>query len=250
MRAALTGGDFAGRLRRGVRGLLSFVDLAGVDVRLARLHRAGVIERVPTRWQLAGGVVDMLRFYVIPTADRYARDEAQASLAFYELVRFISEPATVIDPIGVFTARDMLVRHVMQVHHFNPAFDLQLLQMYDDGIDELERQLDEVLAGTHPRTSTILGLVEEPDYPGKLRAYLRDYRRDPTLSFDRDPKAGTDAERTFATLAMVVRYMNRLPSAPLGIARHLATTKTLPPHLAEPRQPDRDDAVSASRARQ
>jgi len=236
LRAALAGGDVAGRMRRLARGLAAFVDGSELATRLARLQRAGVIDHIPTRWQLVGGMIDMLRFYVIPTADRYAIAEKQTSLVFYELVRFLSEPATVIDPIGMFTERDMIVRHLMQVHHYNPAFDLQLLRMFEDGVDELERQLDAFLAGTHPRARTIATLVEEPDYPARLRRYLAAWRRDPATRFEHDLGAASDAERTFATVTVVVRYMNRLPATAAGVLRHLATTRALLPALSEPRQ--------------
>jgi hypothetical protein len=235
LRAALAGGDFTGRLRRLARGLSAFVDSPRLAARFVRLHRAGVIEHIPTRWQLVGGIVDMLRFWVIPSADDYAEEQQETSLAFYQVVRFLAEPATVIDSIGLFSDRDVIVRHLMQVHHYNPAYDLQLLRMFDDGIDELERQLDEVLAGTHPRAATILTLVEEPGYPAQLRRYLPIWRRDGNARFDRDPAIVGDAERTFATVSVLVRYMNRLPATAAGVLRHFATTRTFPLALAEPR---------------
>jgi hypothetical protein len=113
LRAALAGGDFTGRLRRLARGLSAFVDSPRLDARLVRLHRAGVINHIPTRWQFIGGVIDMLRFWVVPSADDYAEEQQETSLAFYQVVRFLAEPATVIDSIDLFSDRDMIVRHLM-----------------------------------------------------------------------------------------------------------------------------------------
>jgi hypothetical protein len=53
--------------------------------------------------------------------------------------------------------------------------------------------------------------------------------------FHRDPAVVGDAERTFATASVLVRYMNRLPATAGGVLRHLATTRTFPLALAEPR---------------
>jgi hypothetical protein len=232
LRDAIAGGDVLGRIARLVRGIAAFGNLRELDRRMQQLARAGVIEQLPNRWQLVAGIVDMLRFWVVPAAggDAAAQD---SHLAYYQLVRFVAEPATILDPVGLFTERDMIVRHVMQVAHDNPGYDLELLHMFDDGVEELVRQLDAVLAGTHPRARTVRAIVEEPDYPVRLRRYLDLWRRDRKTPFASRRVVG-DAERTFATVAVLVRYMNRLPRTAIGAIRHLATTRTLSPALAEP----------------
>ncbi len=234
--SALAGGDLIGKLSRVGRKLAAFVDLGELDARLARLQRAGVIEEIPGRWQFVAGAVDMLRFWVVPAAST-DHAEQQQSFAFYQLLRFLAEPASILDPIGLFTDRDGIIGHLIQVAHNNPQYDLQLLLMFDHGVDELVRQLDAVLAGTHPRAAVIRAIVDEPDYHPRLRAYLEVWRRDPTRSFLRSPEVASDAERTFANVTVSVRYMNRLPRTARGALRHLATTRTLPPQLAEPRPP-------------
>ena len=84
-----------------------------------------------------------------------------------------------IDPVGLLSDRDTIVGHVMQVVHLNPIFDLQLIQMFDDGLEDFERQVEAMLAGTHPRHRTIAAIVEEPDYHARLLDYVRRFRADP-----------------------------------------------------------------------
>ncbi len=236
LQRALAGGDLSGKLRRMGRKLAAFVDLDALDARLARLQRAGVIDEIPGRWQLVAGAVDMLRFWVVPAAAS-DHEVQQQSFAFYQLLRFLAEPASILDPIGLFTDRDGIVGHLIGVAHNNPQYDLQLLLMFDRGVDELVRQLDALLAGTHPRAAVIRAILDEPDYPARLRAYVEVWRRDPARPFLRGAAVAGDAERTFANVTVTVRYMNRLPRTALGALRHLATTRTLPPELAEPRPP-------------
>jgi hypothetical protein len=125
----------------------------------------------------------------------------------------------------------------MQVVHANPDYDLQLLEMFADGVESLERQLEQMLAGTHPRAASIGAIVEEPDYHGRLLDYVRTWRRDrasvrPML---RSNVAANPAlqpmERTFGTLTEAMRYFCRLPRRPLAAARHLLGVRSFPYHL-------------------
>ncbi|MCA9712863.1 MAG: alpha/beta hydrolase, partial [Myxococcales bacterium] len=47
------------------------------------------------------------------------------------------------------------------------------------GLEELERQVESMLAGTHPRAVSIGAIVEEPDYHARLLRYVRAYRAHP-----------------------------------------------------------------------
>jgi hypothetical protein len=226
--------DPIGKTRRLLAAVLAFADLREVDARLERLREAGIIERVPGRWQLAAGIVDMLRFWVFPSAGSYY-DEQEISFAFSHFLRFVEEPASIVDPVGLFTSKDGIIGHLLQTVHDNPQYDFQLLRMWSDGVDELARAIDDVLAGTHPRAKAIRLLVEEPDYHERLRSYLQRWREDPSLVFRRGPDTASDVERTFSTVTAAVRYFNRLPDDARRAVRHVTTTKTFPTHLAEPR---------------
>jgi hypothetical protein len=69
----------------------------------------------------------------------------------------------------------------MQMVHLNPVYDLELLQMFPDGLDELERQVDQMVRGTHPRTRTIGAIVEDAGYHQRLLGYVRAYKKNAHL---------------------------------------------------------------------
>jgi hypothetical protein len=183
------------------------------------------------------GSIDMLRFWISPAAaDYYAR--RGIGDGFHQLLRFLEEPASLTDPVGFFSTRDGIIGHLMQVVHANPVYDLQLLGMFDDGIEELERQLEAMLSGTHPRAATIAAIVEEADYHAHLLEFVRAWRADPTVApLLRDnvaeSAAFSDIERTFGSLTTAMRYFCRLPRTPREAAEHLWTVRAFPAHLAD-----------------
>jgi hypothetical protein len=121
----------------------------------------------------------------------------------------------------------------MQVVHANPVYDLQLLQMYDDGLQELERQLESMLRGEHPRARSIGAIIEEADYHERLLRFLRDYLRDPTTPPLLRKNIESDAqfaplERVFGSMTGAMRYFTRLPESPGAALRHLLTVRQFP----------------------
>ena len=46
---------------------------------------------------------------------------------FHNLRRFLAGPATMLDPVGLFSPRDTIVHHVLQTFHRHPVYDLALL---------------------------------------------------------------------------------------------------------------------------
>lgn len=218
-------------------GILSgYARTSALDARLGQLQRQGLIDTIPTRVQLVVGSADMLRFWISPAAaDYYA--EKNIDYAFHQLLRFLDEPASLADPVGFFSTRDGIIGHLMQVVHANPIYDLQLLQMFDDGHDALEEQLQSMLDGTHPRAASIGAIVEEPDYHARLLAFVRAFRKDPTvppmLRSNVAEGGFSDVERTFGSLTSSMRYFARLPRDPLAAARHLLFVRRFPSHLAE-----------------
>lgn len=193
-----------------------------LDARLERLQKAGVIETIPTRVQLAIGAWDMLRFWISPAAaDYYARQEIH--YGFHQLLRFLDEPASLADPIGLFSTKDGIIGHLMQVVHANPVYDLQLLCMWEDGLDDLEAQLDAMQRGTHPRARSIGAIVEEPGYHASLHAFVRRWRRDPSIEpllRSNIAASFSDLERTFGTMTGAFRYFAKMPKTIAGALVH------------------------------
>jgi hypothetical protein len=224
------------------RALGSLADARALDARLERLEHIGYVRPAPTRIQLVVGSIDMLRFWIEPAARDYYESRG-IGFGFHQLLRVLDDPASMVDPTGFLSTVDTIVGHLMQVVHANPAYDLQLLESHERGLAELESQLEQMLAGTHPRQESIGAIVEEPDYHARLLEYVRAYRRDPIAARaplrDNVGKGSKFArlERTFGTLPAAMRYFSKLPKRPLAGARHVLTVREFPTELAEPAPP-------------
>jgi len=121
----------------------------------------------------------------------------------------------------------------MQVVHANPVYDLQLLCMFPDGLDALERQLEEMLAGTHPRAASIAAIIEEADYHANLLAFVRRWRKDKAIapllrSNVAESPTYSALERTFGTMTGAFRYFETMPRTVRGALHHLRTVHTFP----------------------
>jgi hypothetical protein len=241
LRTALGGPrEIGGKLRRLGRTLWLYVRPGEVRGRLEALRAAGLVDEVPTRGQIFFGGLDMLRFVIEPFAREYYRQKG-ISFGFHQLLRVLDDPVSMIDPTGFLSERDTIIGHVMQVVHLNPVYDLQLMEMFPGGLDELERQVEAMVAGTHPRQRTISAIVEEPGYHAALLDYVRRYRADRTAppivrqqgELRRDPVAAA-AERTFATLPGFLRYCRRLPTGLLAGLARLRRVDRFPVEWAEP----------------
>jgi hypothetical protein len=231
--------EIAGKIRRLVATLGLYASPSEIPSRLERLHERGYVDQVPSRAQLVFGGLDMVRFVIEPAARDYYRHKG-ISFSLHQLLRVLDDPVSMIDPTGFLSARDTIIGHVMQVVHLNPIYDLQLLEAFDDGLDELERQVRAMLDGTHPRHRTIAAIVEDPDYHRRLLDYVVAFRADrgaaPPVRQEQSLRADpvfAAAERQFATLPGFLRYATRLPSSPVALARRLFEVKRFPVELAD-----------------
>ncbi len=221
-----------GKLMRFASLLAAYGRWDEIERRMARLRACGVIEDIPTRIQLAVGAVDMLRFWISPAAADYYRSQG-ISYTFHQVLRFLDEPASLADPIGLMSTADGIIGHLMQVVHANPLYDVQLLQMFEGGVDELESQLVAMCQGRHPRQRSIGAIVEEADYHQRLLEWLRAYRRDPGM---RPPlrsniQARADYQRletVFGAMTTTFHYFCQLPTDLPQALRHLRRTKSFP----------------------
>lgn len=239
IRAAIGGPRQIGdKLMRLARTLRLYVDGREVERRLATLERKGYVKQRPTRAQILFGGLDMLRFVIEPASRDYYRQKG-ISFGFHQLLRVLDDPVSMIDPTGFLSERDTIVGHVMQVVHLNPVYDLQLIQMFDDGLEDFERQVEQMVEGTHPRARTIGAIVEDPTYHARLLDYVRRFRADPHAkppvreeqTLRSDPSFAA-AERTFATLPGYVEYCNKLPRDVLTLVRRLRSLDRFPLELA------------------
>lgn len=229
--AAGTPQEMAAKLRRLADALATYARPQALDARLQRLVELGYVEVPPTRLQLLVGSVDMLRFWIVPAARDYYESRG-IDFTFHQILRFLDEPASLVDPTGFLSSVDNIIGHLMQVVHANPAYDLQLLESHEGGLEELERQVVAMIAGTHPRTRSIRAIVEEDDYHERLLGYVRAFRaaRDARAPLRENVQEGpfAEIERVFGTLPGAMRYFASLPRRPAHAAWHLLTTKSLP----------------------
>jgi hypothetical protein len=225
------------KLRRLARALRTLADRPALDARLASLVALGHLERAPTAIQLAIGSIDMLRFWISPAAAEYYAERG-IGFGFHQVLRVLEEPASMIDPTGLFTARDVIIDHLLQVVHANPTYDLQLLETHEDGLASLEAQARAAIDGTHPKSGSLAATIEDADYHRRLLDYVVAYRSDraaraPIRSNVTANARWAPIERTFGTLPAAMRYFTRMPtSVPDGIA-HVLTVRAFPIALAE-----------------
>ncbi len=224
-----------GQLARKLRGLASALRGYGgrrVTARLHRLARLGVIDTVPTKIQRMTGAIDMMRFFIVPCADDYYRSKG-ISFWFHVFLRFLDDPASVVDPTGFNSSKDAIIGHLMQVVHANPVYDYQLLESFEGGLDDLERQIEAVLDGSHPRAESIGAIVEDPTYHRRLLTHVRAYRKDRSVppmlreNVVANP-AFSRAAKVFGTLPGAMRYFASLPATPWAALRHVLFVRRLP----------------------
>jgi hypothetical protein len=211
---------------------------------MQQLQELGWIEEIPTRLQRITGAIDMLRFFIVPCAADYYRARG-INFYFHTLLRFLDDPASLADPTGFNSERDTIIGHVLQVVHANPDYDLQLLASFPDGLQAMEEQIAQILAGTHPRTDSILATVEDATYHARLLAHVRAFRARPNgappLLRDnvRNDPYFHRLERTFGELPTAMRYFSRLPRDLPGAIHHLLFVRRFPAWLAEPAEAPR-----------
>lgn len=205
--------------------------------RLARLQALGFVDQIPSRMQRFAGAVDMFRFFIIPAAGDYYTQKG-FSFWFHQVLRFLDDPASMIDPTGLRAHPDAIIGHVMQVVHANPVYDLQLLEAIPGGIEELERQVAAMVAGTHPRRESIAAICEDPAYHDRLLEYVRQWRRDPTSvepmlreNVENDENF-SEIERAFGSMPNAMRYFFAMPSGFFGALWHVASAWKFPKDLS------------------
>ena len=217
------------KVRRLGGALRAYVDANGLTNRLERLRALGYIEAIPSRLQLAVGALDMLRFWIVPAARDYY-EEKGIDFRFHQLLRFLDDPASLVDPIGLLSQPEVIIGHLMQVVHANPRYDLELLESWEDGLARLEDELIQMLEGSHPRARSIGAIVEEPEYHARLLEYVRAYRRDhaapPLLRVNVASGKFADVEEQFGSLPAAFRYFLRLPNTLGGALSHLIKVRT------------------------
>lgn len=223
----------ANKIWRFVTTLFNTFYFPNQKKRLQRLKKIGFIDRVPSQKQLWFGAYDMFRYFVVPGAASYYKTKG-INFKFHILLRFLNDPSGLTDPIGIRAPKNTIIGHLLEVVHANPVYDLQLLDQFDDGLDEMEKQTLQMINKTHPRYSSISAIIEDEKYYPELYEYIQKYRKNPAtpqlIRATGDARNDTNfvrAEITFGTLPSAFRYFNRLPDDFKSLIRHARTEKTI-----------------------
>lgn len=207
--------------------------------RLQRLQQIGFIETIPSQKQLWFGAYDMLRYFISPGAASYYKTK-NINFTFHQILRFLNDPSGISDPIGIRVPRDTIICHLLEVVHANPVYDLQLLDQFEDGLEEMAKQTQQMLDKTHPRYNSIMAITEDYDYHVRLLEYVKKYRINPAerqmiraSGTAREDANFLLAECMFGTLPSAFRYFNRLPNSFSELWKHAQTQKVIHPKYCD-----------------
>lgn len=240
LRAIGTPGVVVNKSGRMATTLFNTAYLPAQRKRLERLQKVGFIEKIPSQKQLWFGAYDMLRYFISPGAASYYKTKG-INFTFHQVLRFLNDPSGISDPIGIRVPRDTIICHLLEVVHANPVYDLQLLDQFEDGLDEMEKQTAQMLDGTHVRHRSITAITEDKNYHQRLYDYVKQYRKDPAApQMIRASGAAREdayfllAECMYGTLPSAFRYFNRLPDDLSALLKHVRTEPVINPKYCDP----------------
>ena len=166
------------KLRHLVSLLVAYLRPGLVRRRLERLRALGHIDATPTIAQLLVAGRDQMMVSAAEETKIFYRSQ-EIPWVFHNLRRFISGPATMLDPIGLFAPRDALVHHVLQTFHRHPLYDLVLLRAHEGGVEAMAAQARQILDGTHPHQRALASLIEDGAYHARLPRDIAAFQADP-----------------------------------------------------------------------
>jgi len=195
--------------------LTAFVRPRLIRRRLERLRELGHIEVLPTVPQLLVAGRDQMIVSAAAETKLFYRSQG-IPWVFHNLRRFISGPATMLDPIGLFSPRDAIIEHVLQTFHRHPVYDLVLLRAHEGGVEEMARQAQQLADGTHPHQRALASLIEDGSYHARLPRDIAAFAADPNAPARPVPAGLVDqpelmlAMEQFKDIGGFTRYASRL----------------------------------------
>src|SRR3954468_6298255 len=183
--------------------------------RLQRLRALGYTDATPTIAQLLVAGRDQMMVSAAEETRMFYRSQGIPWL-FHNLRRFISGPATMLDPVGLFAPRDAIVHHVLQTFHRHPLYDLVLLRAHEGGVEAMAAQARQITEGTHRHQRALASLIEDGAYHARLPRDIAAFQANPHeparpipvgLVNEADLMLAMDQ---FKDIAGFVRYASRL----------------------------------------
>lgn len=156
-----------------------------VEEGLARVEAAGLVERVPNRWQVGLGVLRMwhrvlFRSETIGTSsDDPVRDSWRARALRWRPLRapfLVAERAIApLDFSGLVSSPERVTRHLLGAHHDGAQFvyDFALLSVHPGRLEALVERARAVVEGDDPRAEWLRDLVVYDGYHERLLAEAR-----------------------------------------------------------------------------
>jgi hypothetical protein len=220
--------DVVGGLRQNFDKLLQLVALLAAYARpsvlrrrFERLRALGHIDVVPTWAQAVLAGRDQMMLSASEETKLFYTSQGIPWI-FHNARRFLSGPATMLDPIGLFSPRETIVHHVLQTFHRHPVYDLVLLRAHEGGLEAMAREADALVAGTHPHARALTSLVEDGAYHARLPGEIAAFRADPSVAARPIPEGlVTDGHMMltmdqFKDLRGFARYASRLDASVPG----------------------------------
>jgi hypothetical protein len=227
--------DVVGGLRENLDKLVQLVGLLAAYARpsvlrrrFERLRALGHVDVVPTWAQAVLAGRDQMMLSASEETKLFYASQGIPWI-FHNARRFVSGPATMLDPIGLFSPRQTIVHHVLQTFHRHPVYDLVLLRAHEGGLEAMAREADEIVAGKHAHTRALTSLIEDGAYHARLPREIAAFRADPNVAARPIPEGLVpDAHMMltmdqFKDLRGFARYASRLDaSVPRALAGWLA----------------------------
>lgn len=195
--------------------LAAFLRPPLVRRRLERLQSLGHIDVIPTLPQLLVASRDQIAVSASEETKIFYRSQGIAWV-FHNVRRFLAGPATMMDPVGLFSPRDTIIHHLLQTFHRHPVYDLVLLRAHEKGVEEFDAQAAQILRGTHPHQAALTSLIEDGSYHARLPREIAAFQTEPHLparpippGLVEDPLMMLGMDQ-FKDIAGYTRYASRL----------------------------------------
>lgn len=219
-----------GKLKNAAMTLFNYLSPGVFSRRMESLEAQGVLDadKRPSRWQMMAGGIIMIQGVIAPDYNRFS-GLTGTSAAKKNFLRVLMQPATLMDPFGLFTATpEVIIEHLMQTDHRDARYDFDLMHMWGNGAEELarlRREVESVRDKTHPHAEELAMTAETDDYFDRLIQYIDDYvkhggkppsmqREGVRLYHDRH---GRELGTTFAGLRGFLEYCHGLPTSPFAL---------------------------------
>jgi hypothetical protein len=194
---------------------VAFFRPALVSKRLSRLRDLGHIDVLPSLPQLLVAGRDQIIVSASEETKLFYKSQGIPWL-WHNLRRFIAGPATMLDPVGLFSPRETIIHHVLQTFHRHPIYDFVLLRAHEGGLEEMRKQIALLLEGKHPHQKAFTTLIEDGAYHARLPHELDAFEKNPLVPARPIPQGlvgdpllmlGMDQ---FKDIAGYTRYASRL----------------------------------------